>query len=97
MLPPPAVGTETKQVYADVIAFVSSKCPYANVQIFKDNCRLFGQDQMSLDAYMAYLTSICTTPLLKELVPQLVRLLPTHDKRENLWALYVREVLMIRS
>lgn len=95
-LPPPAVGAETKQVYTDVINFVSTKCPYANVQVFKDNCRLFGQDQLSLDAYMAYLTSICTTPLLKELVPQLVRLLPTQDKRENLWAIYVREVLMIR-
>ncbi|KAJ0401579.1 hypothetical protein P43SY_008654 [Pythium insidiosum] len=32
-----------------------------------------------------------------ELVPKLVRLLPTQDKRERLWAMYVRDVLLIRA
>ncbi|GLD93551.1 hypothetical protein PINS_up002143 [Pythium insidiosum] len=96
-IPEPALGAETKEVYTQVINFVSTRCPHANIQIFKDNCRLFGQDQLSLDAYFAYLTSICTSTLLKELVPKLVRLLPTQDKRERLWAMYVRDVLFIRS
>ncbi|KAJ0395354.1 hypothetical protein ATCC90586_011821 [Pythium insidiosum] len=96
-MPEPALGAETKEVYTQVISFVTSRCPHANVQIFKDNCRLFGQDQLSLDAYFAYLTSICSSPLLKELVPKLVRLLPTQDKRERLWAMYVRDVLLIRA
>ena len=84
-IPPAAVGAETKEVFGSVINFVTTRCPHANLQIFKDNCRLFGQNAMSLDAYFAYLTSICTTPLMKELVPQLVRLLPTQDKRDALW------------
>jgi len=53
--------------------------------VFKDNCRLFGQDAMSLDAFFSYLLSICSHPQMKELVPQLVRLLPTQEKRERLW------------
>uniref|UniRef100_A0AAV1UPM9 Ysc84 actin-binding domain-containing protein n=1 Tax=Peronospora matthiolae TaxID=2874970 RepID=A0AAV1UPM9_9STRA len=94
-LPPPAKGAEMKQVYAEVINFVQTKCPYADLQLFKDNCRLFGQDTMSLAAYFSYLLSICSHSLLKELVPQLVRLLPTQEKREHVWTLYVREVLLI--
>lgn len=84
-IPPPATGAEMKEVYTNVINFVSTRCPYANVQVFKDNCRRFGQDQMSLDAFFSYLLSICSHPLMKELVPQLVRLLPTQEKRERLW------------
>lgn len=84
-IPKATSGAETKEVYTQVINFVSARCPYANVQVFKDNCRLFGQDALSLDAYFSYLSSICTPALLKELVPQLVRLLPTHEKRERLW------------
>ncbi|RMX65639.1 hypothetical protein KXD40_004481 [Peronospora effusa] len=94
-LPPPAKGAEMKQVYSDVINFVQTNCPYAKLQVFKDNCRLFGQDAMSLDAFFSYLLSICSHALMKDLVPQLVRLLPTQEKRERLWTLYVREVLMI--
>lgn len=74
-----------KETYNNVINFVSTRCPYANVQVFKDNCRRFGQDQMSLDAFFSYLLSICTHALMKELVPELVRLLPTQEKRERLW------------
>lgn len=74
-----------KQVYSEVMNFVQSKCPYANLQVFKDNCRLFGQDAMSLDAFFNYLLSICSHTQMKELVPQLVRLLPTQEKRERLW------------
>ncbi|DAZ93798.1 TPA: hypothetical protein N0F65_009920 [Lagenidium giganteum] len=84
-MPSPATGSETKEVYTKVIEFVSTRCPHVKVQVFKDNCRLFGQDGMSLDAFFAYLTSICTNSLMRELVPQLVRLLPTPDKRERLW------------
>lgn len=84
-LPPAAKGAEMKQVYSSVIHFVQTKCPYANLQVFKDNCRLFGQDTMSLAAFFSYLLSICSHALLKELVPQLVRLLPTQEKREHLW------------
>lgn len=84
-LPPAATGAETKEVYTQVINFVTTRCPYANVQVFKDNCRLFGQDQMSLDAFYSYISSICTRSLMKEFVPQLVRLLPTQEKRERLW------------
>ncbi|KAF1778698.1 EF-Hand 1, calcium-binding site [Phytophthora cactorum] len=84
-LPPSAKGAEMKQVYSEVMNLVQTKCPYANLQVFKDNCRLFGQDAMSLDAYFSYLLSICSHPLMKELVPQLVRLLPTQEKRERLW------------
>ena len=73
------------RVYSEVIAFVQTKCPYADLQLFKDNCRLFGQDTMSLAAYFSYLLSICSHSLLKELVPQLVRLLPTQEKREHVW------------
>ncbi|CAI5743487.1 unnamed protein product [Hyaloperonospora brassicae] len=94
-LPPPAKGAEMKRVYSEVIAFVQTKCPYADLQLFKDNCRLFGQDTMSLAAYFSYLLSICSHSLLKELVPRLVRLLPTQEKREHVWTLYVREVLLI--
>lgn len=95
-LPPSAKGAEMKQIYSDVISVVQSKCPYANVQVFKDNCRLFGQDAMSLDAFFSYLLSICSHSQMKELVPQLVRLLPTQDKRERLWTMYVRETLLIK-
>ncbi|KAG2785387.1 hypothetical protein PC129_g14021 [Phytophthora cactorum] len=95
-LPPSAKGAEMKQVYSEVMNLVQTKCPYANLQVFKDNCRLFGQDAMSLDAYFSYLLSICSHPLMKELVPQLVRLLPTQEKRERLWTMYVREVLLIK-
>ncbi|KAF4035899.1 Las17-binding protein actin regulator [Phytophthora infestans] len=95
-LPPSAKGAEMKQVYSEVMNFVQTKCPYANLQVFKDNCRLFGQDAMSLDAFFSYLLSICSHPLMQELVPQLVRLLPTQEKRERLWTLYVREVLLIK-
>ncbi|KUF93850.1 putative oxidoreductase C2F3.05c [Phytophthora nicotianae] len=84
-LPPSAKGAEMKQVYSEVMNFVQTKCPYANLQVFKDNCRLFGQDAMSLDAFFSYLLSICSHPQMKELVPQLVRLLPTQEKRERLW------------
>ncbi|KAF1328908.1 hypothetical protein FI667_g6402, partial [Globisporangium splendens] len=84
-LPPAAVGAETKEVYTQVMNFITTHCPYANLQTFKDNCRLFGQDAMSLDAFYSYISSICSKQLLKELVPQLVRLLPTQDKRERLW------------
>ncbi|CAH0475567.1 unnamed protein product [Peronospora belbahrii] len=94
-LPPSAKGAEMKQVYSDVINFVQTNCPYAKLQVFKDNCRLFGQDAMSLDAFFSYLLSICSHTLIKDLVPQLVRLLPTQEKRERLWTLYVREVLLI--
>ncbi|ETI33883.1 hypothetical protein F441_19306 [Phytophthora nicotianae CJ01A1] len=95
-LPPSAKGAEMKQVYSEVMNFVQTKCPYANLQVFKDNCRLFGQDAMSLDAFFSYLLSICSHPQMKELVPQLVRLLPTQEKRERLWTLYVREILLIK-
>lgn len=74
-----------KEVYNKVINFISTRCPYANVQVFKDNCRRFGQDQMSLDGFFSYLLSICSHALMKELVPDLVRLLPTQEKRERLW------------
>ncbi|RLN69058.1 hypothetical protein BBJ28_00006664 [Nothophytophthora sp. Chile5] len=84
-IPGAAKGAEMKEVYANVMNFVQTKCPYANLQAFKDNCRLFGQDAMSLDAYFSYLLSICSHPQMKELVPQLVRLLPTQEKRERLW------------
>jgi hypothetical protein len=95
-IPAPAVGAETKEVYTQVINFVTIRCPHADLQIFKDNCRRFGQDQMSLDAYFSYLCSICTKPLMMELMPQVVRLLPTQDKRDAIWRLYVREILFIR-
>ncbi|RLN79117.1 hypothetical protein BBJ28_00026123 [Nothophytophthora sp. Chile5] len=95
-IPGAAKGAEMKEVYANVMNFVQTKCPYANLQAFKDNCRLFGQDAMSLDAFFSYLLSICSHPQMKELVPQLVRLLPTQEKRERLWTLYVREVLLIK-
>lgn len=91
-LPSAAHGAETKEVYTQVIHFVTTRCPYANVQVFKDNCRLFGQDAMSLDAFYTYISSICTKQLMKELVPQLVRLLPTQDKRERLW---VRDLIAL--
>ncbi|CAI5744211.1 unnamed protein product [Peronospora destructor] len=94
-LPPPAKGAEMKQVYSNVMNFVQTNCSYAKLQVFKDNCRLFGQDAMSLDAFFSYLLSICSHALMKDLVPQLVRLLPTQEKRERLWTLYVREVLVI--
>jgi lipid-binding SYLF domain-containing protein len=84
-LPSSVKGAEMKQVYSEVMQFVQTKCPYANLQVFKDNCRLFGQDAMSLDAFFSYLLSICSHPQMKELVPQLVRLLPTQEKRERLW------------
>lgn len=84
-LPSAAVGAETKEVYTQVMSFITTRCPYANLQVFKDNCRLFGQDAMSLDAFYSYISSICSKQLMKELVPQLVRLLPTQDKRERLW------------
>lgn len=87
-IPSAAVGAETKEVYMQVMNFISTRCPHANLQVFKDNCRLFGQDQMSLDAYFAYLVSLCSSNLLKELMPQLVRLLPTAEKRERLWVRY---------
>ncbi|KAF0714062.1 Aste57867_4076 [Aphanomyces stellatus] len=80
-IPPPAEGSETKQVFSDVINFMTTRVPYADVQVFKDNCRRFGQDQMTIDAYFFYLNSVCTTSLLRELIPKLVRLLPTHEKR----------------
>ncbi|KAG7378613.1 SH3 domain-containing YSC84-like protein 1 [Phytophthora pseudosyringae] len=95
-LPSSAKGTEMKQVYSEVMNFVETKCPYANLQVFKDNCRLFGQDSMSLDAFFSYLLSICSHPQMNELVPKLVRLLPTQEKRERLWTLYVREILLIK-
>ncbi|KAL3674777.1 hypothetical protein V7S43_000706 [Phytophthora oleae] len=95
-LPPAAKGAEMKGVYSEVMNFVQTKCPYANLQVFKDNCRLFGQDAMSLDAFFSYLLSICSHPQMKELVPKLVRLLPTQEKRERLWTLYVREILLIK-
>lgn len=95
-LPPFAKGAEMKQVYSDVINFVQIKCPHANLQVFKDNCRLFGQDAMSLDAFFSYLLSICSHSHMKELVPQLVRLLPTQEKRERLWTVYLREILLIK-
>ncbi|RHY08783.1 hypothetical protein DYB37_002251 [Aphanomyces astaci] len=84
-IPGPAEGGETKQVFTEVINFMTSRVPYADIQTFKDNCRRFGQDQMSLDAYFFYLNSVCTTSLLRELIPKLVRLLPTHEKRVGLW------------
>ncbi|TMW64867.1 hypothetical protein Poli38472_009034 [Pythium oligandrum] len=95
-IPSPATGAETKAVYTEVMNFITARCPHANLQVFKDNCRLFGQDQMSVDAFFAYLTSVCTSALIKELMPKLVRLLPTQEKRERLWAIYVRDVLLIR-
>lgn len=95
-LPLAAHGAETKEVYTQVLAFVSTRCPYANVQVFKDNCRLFGQDAMTLDAFYAYISSICTKALMKEFVPMLVRLLPTHEKREALWLQYCRDVLLLK-
>ncbi|TYZ57161.1 hypothetical protein PybrP1_004156 [[Pythium] brassicae (nom. inval.)] len=95
-LPSAASGAETKEVYTQVINFVTTRCPYANVQVFKDNCRLFGQDQMSLDAFYSYISSICTRSLMKEFVPQLVRLLPTQEKREMLWTQYCRDVLFLK-
>ncbi|KAL7684415.1 putative ysc84 actin-binding domain-containing protein [Plasmopara halstedii] len=95
-LPPSAKGAEMKQIYSEVINFVQTKCPHANLQVFKDNCRLFGQDAMSLDAFFGYLLSICSQPNMKELVPQLTRLLPTQEKRERLWTVYVREILLIK-
>lgn len=95
-IPSATTGAETKEVYTQVINFVSTRCPHASVQVFKDNCRRFGQDAMSLDAYFAYLSSICTNALMRELVPQLVRLLPTEDKREGLWRVYCRDILLIR-
>ncbi|KAG6609174.1 uncharacterized protein IUM83_13494 [Phytophthora cinnamomi] len=94
-LPPSAKGAEMKQVYSEVMNFVQTKCPYANLQVFKDNCRLFGQDGMSLDAYFSYLLSICSHAQMKELVPQLVRLLPTQEKRERLWTLYLLELGLV--
>ncbi|KAI9911711.1 hypothetical protein PsorP6_009367 [Peronosclerospora sorghi] len=84
-VPPAATGVDMKQVYADVMTFIQTKCPHAHVQVFKDNCRRFGQDSMSLDAFFSYLLSICSHTLLKDLMPQLVRLLPTQEKRERLW------------
>uniref|UniRef100_K3WU82 EF-hand domain-containing protein n=1 Tax=Globisporangium ultimum (strain ATCC 200006 / CBS 805.95 / DAOM BR144) TaxID=431595 RepID=K3WU82_GLOUD len=95
-LPSAAIGAETKEVYTQVMNFITTRCPYANLQTFKDNCRLFGQDAMSLDAFYSYISSICSKQLLKELVPQLVRLLPTQDKRERLWTMYCRDVLLLK-
>jgi hypothetical protein len=95
-IPAATSGAETKEVYGNVINFITTRCPHANLQIFKDNCRRFGQDQMTLDAFFSYLTSICTRPLMIELVPQLVRLLPTKEKREHLWEVYTREILLIK-
>ncbi|KAF4323316.1 hypothetical protein G195_003637 [Phytophthora kernoviae 00238/432] len=87
-LPRPAQGAEMKEVYSQVMDLIQTKCPYANLQVFKDNCRLFGQDAMSLDGFFSYLLSICSHPQMKELIPQLVRLLPTQEKRERLWTQY---------
>ncbi|CAK4794704.1 unnamed protein product [Aphanomyces euteiches] len=92
-IPPPAEGSETKQVFTEVINFMTTRVPYADIQAFKDNCRRFGQDQMTLDAYFFYLNSVCTTSLLRELIPKLVRLLPTHEKRVAMWDLYLKQFL----
>ncbi|OQS06446.1 hypothetical protein THRCLA_01505 [Thraustotheca clavata] len=91
-MPPPAEGAETKAVFQDVIHFMTSRVPHADLPTFKENCRRFGQDQMSLDAYYFYLSSICTNSLLKELLPKLIRLLPTAEKRAAMWDLYTKNI-----
>ncbi|EQC41666.1 hypothetical protein SDRG_01624 [Saprolegnia diclina VS20] len=91
-MPPAAEGAETKQVFGEVIQFMTTRVPHADLSTFKDNCRRFGQDQMSIDAFFFYLNSICTSSLLKELMPKLVRLLPTPEKRVAMWDLYVKHV-----
>ncbi|OQR93076.1 hypothetical protein ACHHYP_02964 [Achlya hypogyna] len=91
-MPPPAEGAETKAVFGEVIQFMTSRVPHADLGTFKDNCRRFGQDQMTLDAFFFYLNSICTSALLKELMPKLVRLLPTPEKRVAMWDLYIKHV-----
>ncbi|CCI40137.1 unnamed protein product [Albugo candida] len=94
-IPSPAIGGEVKQVYGEVIQFIKVQCPHANVDTFKENCRLFGQDAMTLDSYYSYLSSMCTRSLQMQLLPKLVRLLPTPEKRELLWLMYCQEVLVL--
>lgn len=82
--PLPAQGPEVKELYAQVMTFIRTQCPQADLQEFKTNCRLFGQDEMALTEYYGYLCSICSVSLQPHLIPNLIRLLPTAEKREQL-------------
>lgn len=92
-LPPPAQASEKQAIFTRVIDLVESKSSQPNVALFKENCRLFGQDQLPLGAYFGYLRTLGSTQFLSELIPQLVRLLPTEQKRKDIWHLYTTQIV----
>ena len=92
-VPPPATGNDKAAVFHSVMDLLARRCPSADVSLFKENCRKYGQDEMSLSVFFDYLRSLdSTTSTLKELIPQLVRLLPTAKKRQDVWNQYVNEL-----
>lgn len=92
-LPQPADPSEKQAVFANIMLMMQDQAPSADLQTFKDNCRLFGQDQLPLGVYFGYLRSIGSPAFLSQLVPQLVRLLPTEKKRQDIWHLYTTQIV----
>ena len=91
---PVSSGRETQEVFTQVMDIVSANAQTDDVQTFKDNCRLYGQDQLSLEAYYQYLSSLGGPAFLAKLMPPLVRLLPTAQKRHALWSMYSTSVVV---
>jgi lipid-binding SYLF domain-containing protein len=92
---PPVVegGVQSKAVFERVIAYVETHNPSANVQTFKEACREYGQSNKEFGEFARYLRGLLTDAQLEEFIPDLVRLLPTQDKRLEMWEYYTTEIM----
>lgn len=82
-VPDAAKGQEAEQLYAACIARVKINNPSA-VSEFKSNCRAFGLSKLSAQDFHNNLVLKLGREETIDFVPQLVRLIPSADKRDQL-------------
>lgn len=82
-IPDAATGEEAKQLYKDCIARVERKNPNA-VAEFKSNCKAYGMSQLPADQFHRNLVKSLGQSETNDFIPQLVRLIPSAEKRAEL-------------
>lgn len=91
-LPEEAVGSDKRDVFTQVMDIITSQGSHVDVNKFKDQCRMYGQDEISLSNFFQYLKSLGSVAMLQQLMPKLVKLLPTEEKRREFWNVYTDQV-----
>ena len=82
-IPDAAVGAEAEQLYTECLERIRVTDP-SGVNVFKGNCRAYGLNKLTVEAFYASLVLSLGKKETVSFVPILVRLIPHPDKRKIL-------------